>query len=181
MTSEAPGAVVFTPYATFFVHESPEIIREKIEEVRDGVAPNSDGTVILVGLEIMERAGEVVKIIPYDLALNPIFIAGFREMTEELWRQHQRPKTPPVNIAGMATAQDVMEMLFGRPAEKASDEPPSHPLAKAEATGTERCCCKHLANLHDWTTEFLGPCLEEDCDCTLFHRHIEAEDTPDGP
>lgn len=167
-TSDAPAAVIRTPAGTHWVHEAPEEIEEKLADAKLGVAENDDGTLHLVGLDLFP--GDPIKVVPFALAIQPMFIIEYRGVSEQLWQAHleaatqmRGPAAPPL-APPLESQEDLLET---------ANKP--MPMLAADADRGAKCCCEHTAGEHGLGegAEFIGPCMTDGCDCPLFHQHVE--------
>lgn len=164
-TSDAPAAVIQTPAGTHWVHEAPEEIEEKLADAKLGVAGSDDGTLHLVGLDLFP--GDPIRVVPFALAIEPMFIIEYRGVSEQLWQAHleaaaqmRGPAAPPLK-----SQEDLLE----------TTSKPMPMLAAGTARGA-KCCCGHTAGEHSLEegVEFIGPCKVDGCGCPLFHQHVKT-------
>lgn len=196
-SAEAPGSVIQLPGGTFWAHETPEQIRERMGEARLGTDDHEDGMLHLVGLDLFPGEEGVVE--PYELAIDPRFLVSYRGLTEKVWQAHldearrihrqqggadgatESPSIPGFKIVQggdlgqvLAEALTSVEPPGGQRPQHNDGRGPGQPMLTARANDDARnevCCCGHPAGQHDMSTEFVGHCDEADCHCTLFHQH----------
>lgn len=153
----APGSIINTINGSFWVHENPQEVQEKMEE--------ADSMIDMIRLAGLESTDQEDALDAYTLDLKPSFIVSVRGISQRSFERtfrsmHEAPPIPPI-VQAMLDSTNVIE-----------------PSMSKDVDHDESCCCEHPAGIHVTDENgFLLGCGDPNCGCPVWHQH---EDGPHG-